>query len=62
MDILRSTEKPFQIWGVLDKKEAHHSGYMTREEAEASLAQIKEKADALKLKTKYVIKPLIKKE
>ena len=55
-DDLKETDRPFQIFGVLDGVEGFRSGHFNKEEAESALADANKRAVELCIKTRYILK------
>ena len=56
MSDLRDTERPYQIFGVLDGSEGFHSGHIDKSQAEHALAEANKNATELGIKTRYILK------
>ena len=53
---IREIERPFHVICILDKNEGFYSGHFTLEDAQARCNQTNEKAIALNIKTRYIVK------
>jgi hypothetical protein len=55
MDI-KDTDRPWQIFGVLDGAEGFHSGHLEKGGAEHVLADVNKRAAEMGIKTRYILK------
>lgn len=53
---IREIDRPFRVFCILDKNEGFHSGHFTLEDAQARCSQANEKAIALNIKARYIVK------
>ena len=53
---IREIERPFHVVVVLDGRESFHSGHFDKETAQSRCNQANEKAIALNIKSRYIVK------
>jgi len=60
-DDIKEIDRPFHIMGILDGKiGGFHSGHATKELAEIQLIDVNKRTIDLGIKTRYIIKEIIK--
>jgi len=50
------TQRPFQVYAVLNGTETFHSGHMTEEEAIATMEKANKEAKNLDIRSRYIVK------